>query len=133
KLATVGYANKVRDINRAAVRLAREVAGGKALVAANLSLTWQYDPKDKRSADKVRRLFDEQLEAQLREGADFVIAETFSWLGDATLAVERILRTGMASMVTVSFDEETRSYGGCYTAERARALRGVGADVVGGS
>src|SRR3989449_10494489 len=31
KLATVGYANKVRDINRAAVRLAREVAGDKAL------------------------------------------------------------------------------------------------------
>ncbi|HEX9566769.1 MAG TPA: homocysteine S-methyltransferase family protein, partial [Thermoplasmata archaeon] len=29
KLATVGYANKVRDINRAAVRLAREVAGDR--------------------------------------------------------------------------------------------------------
>src|SRR6266699_1950592 len=59
KLATVGYANRVRDINRAAVRLAREVAGDRALVAANLSLTWMYDPKEKGSADKVRRLFDE--------------------------------------------------------------------------
>ena len=131
KLATVGYANKVRDINRAAVRLAREVAGDKALVAANLSLTWQYDPKDKRSADKVRRLFDEQLEAQLREGADFVIAETFSWLGEATLAVERILRTGMPSMVTVSFDKEPRSYDGYSPADCARALRDFGADIVG--
>src|SRR5438093_12172954 len=47
KLATVGYANKARDINRAAVRLAREIAGDRALVAANLSLTWMFDRKDK--------------------------------------------------------------------------------------
>src|SRR5436189_4195499 len=64
KLATVGYANKVRDINRAAVRLAREVAGDRVLVAANLSLTWMYDPMDKRSADKARRLFAAQLAPQ---------------------------------------------------------------------
>ena len=131
KLATVGYASKVPDINRAAVRLARGVAGDKALVAANLSLTWMYDPKDKRSSDKVRRLFDEQLEAQLKEGPDFVIAETFSWLGEALLAVERIEKTGMPSMVTVSFDKDPKSYDGHTPSECARALRDAGADIVG--
>src|SRR3972149_2817251 len=80
KLAQTGYSGKVRDINRAAVRLAKEASGGDALVAANLSLTWMYDPKDRKSADRVRRLFDEQLSAQLREHPAFVIAETFSWL-----------------------------------------------------
>src|SRR6266576_5575385 len=41
KLATVGLAGKVDDINRAAVAVAREVAAeGDALVAGNLSLTW---------------------------------------------------------------------------------------------
>ncbi len=131
KLATVGYANKVRDINRAAVRLAREVAGDRALVAANLSLTWMYDPKDKGSAEKVRRLFDEQLEAQLQEEPDFVIAETFSWLGEALLAMERIEKTGMPSMVTMSFDKDPKSYDGHSPAECARALRDAGADIVG--
>jgi len=131
KLATVGYANRVRDINRAAVRLAREVAGDRALVAANLSLTWMYDPKDNGSADKVRRLFDEQLEAQLQEKPDFVIAETFSWLGEALLAAERIEKTGMPSMVTMSFDKDPKSYDGHAPAECARALRDAGADVVG--
>ncbi|HVG37489.1 MAG TPA: homocysteine S-methyltransferase family protein, partial [Thermoplasmata archaeon] len=131
KLATVGYANRVRDINRAAVRLAREVAGDRALVAANLSLTWMYDPKDKGSADKVRRLFDEQLEAQLQEKPDFVIAETFSWLGEALLAAERIEKTGMPSMVTMSFDKDPKSYDGHSPAECARALRDAGADIVG--
>ena len=47
KLATVGLAGKVDDINRAAVEVARQVAAeGDALVAGNLSLTWAYDPSD---------------------------------------------------------------------------------------
>lgn len=131
KLATTGYADKVEDINRAAVRLARDVAGNDALVAADLSLTWMYDPKDPSSPDKVRRLFDQQLEAQRKEGPDFVIAETFSWLGEALLAVERVEKTGLPSMVTMSFDKNPMSYDGHTPAECARALRNAGADVVG--
>ncbi len=131
KLATTGYADRVADINRAAVRLAREVAGDRALVAANLSLTWMYDPKDASSAEKVGRLFDEQLEAQLKEAPDFVIAETFSWLGEALVAAERVEKTGLPSMVTMSFDKNPMSYDGHTPAECARALRDAGADIVG--
>ncbi len=131
KLATTGFADRVGEINRAAVRIAREVAGDRALVAANLSLTWMYDPKDDASNDKVRGLFDEQLKAQLRESPDFVIAETFSWLGEALLAVERIEKTGLPSMVTMSFDKNPISYEGRTPAECARALRDAGADIVG--
>src|SRR2546428_11561602 len=90
-----------------------------------------YDPKDTGSSDKVRRLFDEQLEAQLQEHPDFVIAETFSWLGEALLAMERIEKTGMPSMVTMSFDKDPKSYDGHSPAECARALRDAGADIVG--
>src|SRR5918992_2897078 len=51
KLATVGLAERVDDINRAAVTVAREAsAGSDALVAGNLSLTWAYDPADPSSA-----------------------------------------------------------------------------------
>src|ERR687888_1802931 len=37
KLATVGYGDRTREINQAATRIAREVAGGRALVAGDLS------------------------------------------------------------------------------------------------
>src|SRR2546426_6299359 len=131
KLATTGFADRVGEINREAVRLARDVAGDRALVAANLSLTWMYDPKDGASSDKVRALFDEQLNAQLRESPDFVVAETFSWLREALLAVERIEKTGLPSMVTMSFDKNPVSYDGRTPAEGARALRHAGADIVG--
>ena len=44
KLATVGLENRLEELNRAAVRIAREVAGEQCLVAGNLSLTWMYEP-----------------------------------------------------------------------------------------
>ena len=61
KLATVGLENRLEDINRSAVRIAKEVAGDKCLVAGNLSLTWMYEPGSPSAADRVRKTFDEQL------------------------------------------------------------------------
>src|ERR1044072_5290728 len=37
KLAKIGYANRLGDVNRAAVKLAREAAGDSVLVAGDLS------------------------------------------------------------------------------------------------
>ena len=95
KLATVGLENRLEDLNRAAVRIARDVAGDHCLVAGNLSLTWMYEHGSPASYDRVRRTFDEQLAVQKEEGIDFVIGETFSWLGEALLAVECAKKTGL--------------------------------------
>ena len=131
KLATVGLADQVDEINRSAVRIAREAAGQDALVAGNLSLTWVYDPKDPGSADRVRAMFDRQLEVMVEEGIDFVIGETFTWLGEALIALERAARTGLPVMITMSFEKDPHSYEGDSPAECARRLRDAGADVVG--
>src|SRR5439155_12294585 len=106
KLATVGLENRLEELNRAAVRIAREVAGDRCLVAGNLSLTWMYEPGSPASSDRVRKTFDEQLAVQVDEGIDFVIGETFSWLGEALLAVERAKTTRLPVMVTVCFENE---------------------------
>jgi betaine-homocysteine S-methyltransferase len=132
KLATVGLEGKVDEINRAAVRIARQVAAEReALVAGNLSLTWAYDPAEAASATRVRQLFDRQLEVQTSEGIDFAIAETFSWLGEAIIATEAIRAAGLPAMVTMSFEGEPRSLDGHDPAECARRLIDAGADVVG--
>jgi len=132
KLATVGLGGKVEDINRAAVRIAREAASeGQALVAGNLSLSWAYDPKDASSADRVRGLFDRQLEVQMDEGIDFVIGETFTYLGEAMIALERGRSTGLPVMITMSYERDPHTYEGHTPSEAARALADAGADVVG--
>ena len=132
KLATVGLADKVDEINRNAVRIAREVAAeGDALVAGNLSLTWVYDPKDPLSADRVREMFDRQLEVMTDVGIDLVIGETFSWVGEALIALERSKAVGIPVIITMSYEKEPRSYEGESPGENARRLRDAGADVVG--
>ena len=134
KLATVGMQGKVDDINRTAVQVAREVASeGDALVAGNLSLTWAYDPADAASPDHVRALFDRQLQDQLDAGPpDFWIGETFCYLGEALLFVERAKRDRAAR----HGDDVLRaagpaSYEGDTPGDCARRLADAGADIVG--
>jgi methionine synthase I (cobalamin-dependent) len=134
KLATVGMEGTVDDINHDAVRIARGVASeGDALVAGNLSLTWAYDPADDASPGHVRGLFDRQLQDQLDAGPpDFWIGETFSYLGEALLFVERAKATGLPVMVTMSFETlPAKTYEGDGPGEAARRLADAGADIVG--
>jgi betaine-homocysteine S-methyltransferase len=134
KLATVGLAGKVDEINRSAVRIARDVAAeGDALVAGNLSLTWAYDPIDPGSADHVRALLDRQLQDQMDAGPpDFWIGETFSYTGEALLFVERAKATGLPVMATMCFEKlPARSYEDDTPADAAKKLADAGADIVG--
>ena len=131
KLATVGMGDRVEELNRAAVRIARQAAGNRCLVAGNISLTWLYEPNDKAAADRVRKTFDEQLDVQISEGVDFIIGETFSWLGEALLAVERAKRTNLPVMVTMSFENEDVTPDGKSAADCARSLVDAGADIIG--
>jgi betaine-homocysteine S-methyltransferase len=131
KLATVGLENRLEDLNRAAVSIAREVAGDKCLVAGNLSLTWMYEPGSPAAADKVRKTFDEQLAVQVDGGIDFIIGETFSFLGEALLAVERARKTGLPVMVTICFENQDETADGKTATEAAKALVDAGADIVG--
>jgi betaine-homocysteine S-methyltransferase len=134
KLATVGLKDKVDEINRSAVQVARAVAAeGDALVAGDLSLTWAYDPADPASADHVRGLFDRQLQDMLDAGGvDLWVGETFSYLGEALLFVERAKATELPVMVTMSFEDPgPRAYEGDTPARCAKTLADAGADIVG--
>jgi betaine-homocysteine S-methyltransferase len=131
KLATVGLENRLEELNRAAVKIAREVAGDKCLVAGNLSLTWMYEPGSPSAADRVRKTFDEQLAIQVDEGVDFIIGETFSWLAEALIAVERAKKTGLPVMVTICFENRDQTADGKTATDAAKALCDAGADIVG--
>jgi len=131
KLASVGLEDRLEELNRSAVRVAREVAGDQCLVAGNLSLTWMYEPGNSSAADRVRKTFDEQLAVQVDEGVDFIIGETFSWLGEALIAVERSRKTGLPVMVTICFENKDETAEGKNAADAAKALFDAGADIVG--
>jgi betaine-homocysteine S-methyltransferase len=65
-------------------------------------------------------------------GVDLWVGETFSYLGEALLFVERARATGLPVMVTMSFEQpEPRAYEGDTPGECARKLAAAGADIVG--
>jgi betaine-homocysteine S-methyltransferase len=130
KLATVGYGDKVLEINQAAYNIAREVAGDEMLVAGDLSTTWMWTPDDERSNNLVAEMFDEQIEAQA--GVDFVIGELFYSLGEALLCLERIkAKTSVPAMITMSFRATNVTDDGFTAGECAERLDAAGADILG--
>ena len=130
KLATVGAADRTTEINRQAARIAREVAGDRALVAGDLSATWKWQPDSPSAQGLVAGMFDEQIEAQ--EGVDFWIGETFWHFGEALLCLERIkAKTDLPAMITRAFRGTNILDDGVAAGEAAQRLRDAGADIVG--
>jgi len=132
KLATVGLSGKVDEINRQAVRLARQVASeGDALVAGDLSLTWAYDGADDASKRHTRDLLARQVAVQMEVGVDMFICETYIWLGEALIALECAREAGAPVMVTMGFEDDPVSREGYSPVECAKRLEAAGAEIVG--
>ena len=131
KLANVGYGEKVLDLNRQAVKIAREVAGDDVLVAGNLSTTWSFKQGDADSREIARRQFEEQLRVQVDEGVDFIIGELFFDLEEALIALDVAKATGLPVMMTMAYFKDKYSREGKDPAECAIALSQNGCDIVG--
>jgi betaine-homocysteine S-methyltransferase len=133
KLKVVGRDGDLEEMNRTAVRMANQVAReGDALVAANISNTWSYDPADaRRSGAVVRAQYHEQLSWAAEEGVDFVIAETNDYLGEALIGLEVCADLGLPAMVTFASVHPTHTYDGYTYVEACRRLADAGAAIVG--
>ena len=133
KLKIVGREGDLEEMNRTAVRIANQVAReGGALVAANISNTWSYDPADaRRTGTIVRAQYEEQLSWAVDEGVDFVIAETNDYLGEALIGIEVCHELGLPAMVTFASVHPTSTYDGFSYVEACRRAADAGAAVVG--
>ena len=132
KLKAVGREGELEQMNRQAIRLAREVADeADALVAGNISNTWVYDPDNhEETAELVRQMYDEQVAWAADEGVDFVIAETLGHLHEGLIALEVIKGYGLPAMITFGSTYDQLLDGHAY-ADACRVLDERGADIVG--
>ena len=131
KLKAIGQEDRLERLNISALKIAAEAAADfDALVAGNLSNTWEYDPEVSNSASAVRAIFDEQVGWAVQENADFVIAETFGHLGEARLALQSIQAGGLPAVITFS-PATGASCDGYEWEDACKILQDEGADVVG--
>ncbi len=88
RLSAFGIAEKLGDINRAAVRLAREAANGGPFVAGAIGpLGVRIEPLGPTSFAEARATFREQADALLEGGIDLFVLETFGNLDELREAV----------------------------------------------
>ena len=130
KLRLIGKEYLLEEINRRALDIAKEVASESGtLLAGNVCNTNLYCGNESR--ETVRAMFAEQIGWAAEAGVDFVVGETFSWLGEALVATEVIKETGLPAVVTLIAHKDPQMRDGASPAEACKRLEAAGADVVG--
>jgi homocysteine S-methyltransferase len=133
-LARHGLADRVSEVNRAAVELARTAAAGRAQVAGAVGPTGvKFAIATAAERRNARFALAEQIDVLVLAGVDAIMLETFSSLLEMETALEVAKQRGpkipvIAQMV---FDAQGRGDGGMPPDEIADRLIAAGADVVG--
>jgi methionine synthase I (cobalamin-dependent)/5,10-methylenetetrahydrofolate reductase len=136
KLDAYQLADRVREINFRAVRLARdarEISGQPIFIAGAVGPSGQplQAPNEQRLSE-LRDIFREQIEALLEGGADLLILETFSSLAELRQAVLAAQEAGGVPIVAqMSFYEDGHTLSGQSAARVAAVLNDLGVNVMG--
>jgi betaine-homocysteine S-methyltransferase len=132
KLRVIGREKDLEPMNRIALALAKKVARRtQTLFAGDLCNTNIYDPNDRKSVKEAERIFAEQVGWAADAGVDYIVAETFSWGGEALLALEAIKQAKIPAVITFSVHREPNVREGWSAEETCKRLEAAGADVVG--
>jgi len=135
RLAPFGFADKVRLINRAGVRIAREAARDQAFVAAAIGpLGVRLQPLGSTTIEEARSIFREQMEALVEAGVDCLMLETFRDLNEVRAAVEAAREAAgpeMVVMAHLSIEDDGLLQDGTSIEDFTRALDAMPVDVIG--
>src|SRR5947209_718072 len=135
RLGRHSLADKVGDVNRAGVRLAREAAKSfDVWVAGSVGpLGTRIEPLGKTSFEEARQAFREQIEALAEGGVDLLMLETFGYLEELHQAMLAAKDVGakLPLVVQVTIDEDGNCLDGSDPETFAPRLEEWGADVIG--
>ena len=135
RLERHGLGGKVREINFAGARLAKEAAKSfDAWVAGSVGpLGIRIEPLGKTSFQQAKDAFREQIAALLEGGVDLLILETFGYVEELhqALLAARELNPKLPVIAQVTVDEEANCLDGSTPETFAPRLEQWGADVMG--
>jgi len=135
RLARHSLADKVRDINHAGARLAREAAKSfDVWVAGSVGpLDTRIEPLGKTSYREAFDAFREQIAALVEGGVDLLILETFGYLEEIHQAIlaAREVAPSLPLIAQVTIDEDGNCLDGSDPETFAPKLAEWGADVIG--
>jgi homocysteine S-methyltransferase len=135
RLGGFGMAEKLKAINHAGVRLAREAARDGVFVAGAVGpLGVRIEPLGPTSFAEARAAFREQIDALLEAGVDLLILETFGNLNElreAAAAARQAAGNDLVVIAQVTIDDFGHLPGGTDTETFTREMDSWPVDVIG--
>ena len=129
-----GWGDRVLELNRVAVGLARAASQGKALVAGDIGPCGPVAATFRQlSQPEVISIYAEQIQAQASAGVDLLVIETISDLEEMEVIVTaaRSVSPDMPVLAFLTFGRDGRLRSGEGPAAAAHALESMGVEVVG--
>lgn len=128
-----GLEDKVTEMNTRLVQISKEAAEGRALVAGDLTTTGlPMAPVGELTYQTLFDVYAQQIEAQVKAGADLLVAETLMCVDEAVAAVDAaqsVCDLPVLCTLTVAADGNAM-YGGS-AVEAVATLQEMGAAAVG--
>src|SRR5579863_2605977 len=135
RLGAFGFAEKVRLINQAGVRIAREAAREGAFVAGAVGpLGIRLEPLGVTSFAEARAIFREQISALVEAGVDLLVLETFrdtNEIREAIFAAREVAGNDLAIMAQMSIEDDGTLRDGTSTEDFTTRLDEWPVDIIG--
>jgi homocysteine S-methyltransferase len=135
RLARHGLDDKVRELNTAAVRIAREAASAKAYVAGAIGPSGLLFENLVEQGACVRDAFRAQAEALIEASVDAIVIETMRQPAEMWIAIDAVreLLSGarMPVVAQVSIDDDLAMSDGTPILAMAEQMKARGVDVIG--
>lgn len=132
-LAGFGLEERLEEINRRLVDLSRQVAGGRALVAGNLTTTGRpLEPLGEMSYARLYDIYREQIEALASAGVDLLAAETLLSVDEGAALLDAAGAVcGLPVLCTLTVEADGAALWGGTAREAAETWQELGAAAVG--
>ena len=133
KLEEYGLQDRLEEMNRELIAISKRAAQGRALVAADMTMTGQqlYPIGDLMFEDLVD-VYKEQARVMAEAGADLFVVETMMSLQECRAAVLAIKEVcDLPVMVSLTYNPDGRTLYGTEPATATVVLQGLGADAIG--
>ena len=133
KLAHYGLSERMKELNTAAVHIAKEAAQGKAKVAGSMGPTGRFiKPLGDLDFEEAYHVFYEQAQALASAGADYLIIETCIDIQEMRAALLAAKDACDCPVICqLSYSEDGRTVTGTDPQTAAITLEAMGADIIG--
>ncbi len=133
KLAAYGMENKIKEVNKAAVDIAKKAVGDKdVLVAGSIGPTGKLlYPEGDLTIDEAFDVFYQQMKALYEAGVDIFIIETISDIEEYKIAIRAAEEFDIGIIGQMTFTEGTRTLTGSTPEILCIVAEGLDVDVVG--